>query len=171
MEGYGKRKDLTGENGIDIRGWRYWNKYCKEAAPFGTKNIGVRKTVREVESCFDEMYTLKSIDALLSDADIVIGCLPDTNETANLLNQKRLFQMKQDAVLVNVGRGSLIVTKDLEEVLEKGHLFGVALDVMKPEPLSKKSKLWDMERVIITPHISGQGFGHEARPSIKFMTY
>lgn len=163
----GSEKTLPGKTVLILGAGDIGTSIARRLRPFGTKNIGVRKTVREVEPCFDEMYTLKSIDALLSDADIVIGCLPDTNETANLLNQKRLLQMKQDAVLVNVGRGSLIVTKDLEEVLEKGHLFGVALDVMKPEPLSKKSKLWDMERVIITPHISGQGFGHEARTEDK----
>ena len=38
---------------------------------------------------------------------------------------------------------------------------------MKPEPLPKESKLWNMENVIITPHISGQGFGHEVRTEQK----
>ena len=163
----GSEKTLFGKTVLLLGAGDIGTSIAKRLRPFGTKNIGVRRTVRGMESCFDAMHTLKDVEALLSVADIVIGCLPDTTETENLLNRERLLKMKSDAVLVNVGRGSLIVTKDLEEVLEAGHLFGVALDVMKPEPLPKESKLWDMENVIITPHISGQGFGHEVRTEQK----
>lgn len=163
----GSEKTLFGKTVLLLGAGDIGTSIAKRLRPFGTKNIGVRRTVRGMESCFDAMHTLKDVEALLSVADIVIGCLPDTTETENLLNRERLLKMKPDAVLVNVGRGSLIVTKDLEEVLEAGHLFGVALDVMKPEPLPKESKLWDMENVIITPHISGQGFGHEVRTEQK----
>ena len=163
----GSEKTLFGKTVLILGAGDIGTSIAKRLRPFGTKNIGVRRTVRVMESCFDAMHTLKDVEALLSVADIVIGCLPDTTETENLLNRERLLKMKPDAVFVNVGRGSLIVTKDLEEVLEEGHLFGVALDVMKPEPLPKESKLWDMENVIITPHISGQGFGHEVRTEQK----
>lgn len=140
---------------------------AKRLRPFGCRNIGVRRTKREYESCFDEMYTLSEAEQLLTDADIVIGCLPDTKETAGFLNKERLLRMKKAAVLINVGRGSLVVTKDLEEVLEMGHLYGVALDVTKPESLPKTCKLWSMKNVIITPHISGIGFGHDMRTEDK----
>ena len=163
----GSEKTLFGKTVLILGAGDIGTNIAKRLRPFGTKNIGVRRAVRGMESCFDAMHTLKDVEALLSVADIVIGCLPDTTETENLLNRERLLKMKPDAVLVNVGRGSLIVTKDLEEVLKEGHLFGVALDVMKPEPLPKESKLWDMENVIITPHISGQGFGHEVRTEQK----
>ena len=68
--------------------------------------------------------------------------------------------MKPGALLVNVGRGNLIDTGDLIEVLEQGHLGGVALDVTDPEPLPEDHPLWNMDRVIITPHIAGQSFGY-----------
>ena len=86
--------------------------------------------------------------------------LPGTKETAGLLDERRLRLMKKTAVLVNAGRGSLIDTAALEKVMAEGHLFGAALDVTAPEPLPESSPLWDMDNVIITPHVAGIGFGH-----------
>ena len=68
--------------------------------------------------------------------------------------------LKEDAVLLNVGRGRTLVTEDLVAVLKEGRLYGVGLDVVMPEPLPEDSPLWEIERVVITPHISGQGQGH-----------
>lgn len=163
----GSEKTLFGKKVLILGAGDIGTCIARRLRPFGCRNIGVRRTVREYESCFDEMYTLSEAEECLKEADIVVGCLPDTKETTGFLNRERLLKMKQDALLVNVGRGSLIVTKDLVEVLEMGHLYGVALDVVKPEPLPKKSKLWDMENVIITPHISGIGFGHDVRTEDK----
>ena len=67
--------------------------------------------------------------------------------------------MKKEAFLVNVGRGTLIDTDALVDVLKEGHLGGVALDVTDPEPLPPDHPLWKMERVVITPHVAGQSFG------------
>jgi phosphoglycerate dehydrogenase-like enzyme len=55
----------------------------------------------------------------------------------------------------------MIVTKDLEKLLEEGHFSGVILDVVDPEPLPAASSLWTHDRVLLTPHVSGIGFGHE----------
>lgn len=163
----GSEKTLFGKKVLILGAGDIGTCIAERLRPFGCRNIGVRRTMREYEPCFDEMWTLSEAEDLLPDVDIVVGCLPDTKETAGFLNRERLLKMKKDAVLVNVGRGSLIVTKDLIEVLEMGHLFGVALDVVKPEPLPKKSRLWEMKNVMITPHISGIGFGHDVRTEDK----
>ena len=105
---------------------------------------------------------IKALDQQLQKADIVIGCLPGTPETKGLLNYERLYSMKKDAILVNVGRGSLIPTEDLIRVLEEGHLKGAVLDVFETEPLPETSPLWNMENVLITPHIAGPSFGGNA---------
>ncbi len=63
--------------------------------------------------------------------------------------------MKDDAVLINVGRGNAIDTEALCDSLENGHLLGAALDVTDPEPLPKEHRLWKIKNVIITPHVSG----------------
>ena len=66
--------------------------------------------------------------------------------------------MKPGALFVNVGRGSFVRNDDLVFALERGHLGGAILDVMEEEPLPENSPLWDMENVLITPHISGPSF-------------
>ena len=63
--------------------------------------------------------------------------------------------MKKGAVLLNVGRGTVIDTDALYEVLQEDYLFGAAIDVTDPEPLPSAHNLWDLKNVIITPHISG----------------
>ena len=127
---------------------------------FGTYNIGINRSGKITEH-FDACYPLEELDAHLPEADIVIGALPRTPFTQGLFDYRRMKLIPQDALLVNVGRGTMIVTKDLEQLLEEGHFCGVVLDVADPEPLPKTSPLWEHERVLLTPHISGIGFDHE----------
>lgn len=127
----------------------------------GIKRTAVPEHLQQMKE-FDEVYDLTALDQQLQKADIVIGCLPGTPETKGLLNYERLYSMKKDAILVNVGRGSLIPTEDLIRVLEEGHLKGAVLDVFETEPLPETSPLWNMENVLITPHIAGPSFGGNA---------
>ena len=127
---------------------------------FGTYNIGINRSGKSVEH-FDEIHPMDDLDTLLPTADIVIGALPKTAKTKGLFDYRRMQLIQKDALLVNVGRGTMIVTKDLEKLLEEGHFYGVILDVMDPEPLPESSSLWTCDRVLLTPHISGIGFDHE----------
>jgi len=127
---------------------------------FGTHNIGINRSGKNVEH-FDACYPLEALDEQLVKADIVIGALPRTPITKGLFDYRRMQLIQKNALLVNVGRGTMIVTKDLEKLLDEGHFSGVVLDVMDPEPLPKSSSLWTCDRVLLTPHISGIGFGHE----------
>lgn len=132
---------------------------AKRLRAFGADVTGVRRSAGAGLTEFDRVCSLSELDALLPDADIVAGCLPDTPETRGLLTRARLRAMKPDTVFVNVGRGSLVATADLIAVLQSGHLLGVALDVLDEEPLPASSPLWDMENVLLTPHIAGPSFG------------
>ena len=133
---------------------------ARKLKAFDAYTIGVkRRPTSEQILCFDELHLTNELDELLPRADIVICCLPGTQETERLLNLERLKSMKKDALLINVGRGGLIANQDLVTVLSSGHLRGAALDVFESEPLPADSPLWDMENVIITPHIAGPSFG------------
>ena len=138
---------------------------AKKLKALGAKEIfGVRRNSKEdfVEN-FDEIFDVVELDSLLPKADIVVCCLPETKATIGMLNKEMLSLMKENSVLINVGRGSLIVTNDLIEILESGKIKGAVLDVFEKEPLPENSKLWDMKNVIITPHIAGPSFaGDEA---------
>ena len=81
--------------------------------------------------------------------------MPGTDETFGLFDHDLLSKMKKDSVLINVGRGKIINTNDLIRCLDEGYFRGVYLDVVDPEPLPMNNKLWNYDRVLITPHISG----------------
>lgn len=132
---------------------------AKRLRGFDCRIIGIRRT-GGILSHFDEMHTMEELDALLPQVDVVAGCLPGTKNTVGLLDERRLRMMKPTALLVNCGRGSLIDTDALIRVLRAGLLGGCGLDVVMPEPLPADSPLWEMENVILTPHISGASFGH-----------
>ena len=126
--------------------------------PMVGRIIGLRRTLREYPDCFDRMITLAELDQVLPEADIILCALPDTPETAGMLNEARLWRMKSDAVLVNGGRGSLIDQEALCRLLEEGRFWGVGLEVTTPEPLPAGHPLWDQPRVLITPHAAGNSF-------------
>lgn len=130
--------------------------YAKRMKALGSYTIGIRRTVCEKPSYLDEIYTIDKLDELLPRADFVAFALPETTATKGLLDERRLRLMKKEAFLVNVGRGTAIDTDALVQVLKDGWLGGCALDVTDPEPLPENHPLWDIPRVIITPHISGQ---------------
>lgn len=156
----GKEKTLFGKTVLIVGTGDIGNSFAKLLSIFGTKTIGVRRTEREILPYYDEIYTIKDLDKLLPEADVVALCLPSTKETKGLFNKERLLRMKKDAVLLNVGRGDTVVLSDLTEVLAEGHLYGAGLDVFEIEPLPSEYPLWNMENVIITPHISGGSFNH-----------
>ena len=62
--------------------------------------------------------------------------------------------MKETAYLVNVGRGALINEKDFVDAIRNKVIAGAALDVFEQEPLPAESPLWELENVILSPHIS-----------------
>lgn len=130
--------------------------------PLAARIIGVRRVRRSAPEGFDEMIGFDELDDYLPQADFVCCSLPSTPETVHLLDARRLRLMKEDAVLVNVGRGSLIPTADLCAVLGEGRLRGVGIDVCETEPLPPDSPLWDCERLIITPHTAGNAMTQDS---------
>ena len=62
--------------------------------------------------------------------------------------------MKKKSLLISIGRGSTVNENDLIKHLQKNKYFYASLDVFQSEPLSKKSLLWSMPNVNITPHVA-----------------
>ncbi len=155
----GREECLEGKTALVLGTGDIGSNVAKRLQAFGAHTMGIRRSVKP-QQYFEEIYPMERLDELLPGADIVIGCLPNTPQTRGLLGQKRLLTMKADALLVNVGRGSLIITDDLVQVLQSGHLRGAVLDVVDPEPLPAEHPLWRLEQVILTPHISGIAYGH-----------
>lgn len=156
----GSERSLLGKTVLILGTGNVGSSIAQKLHAFGTRNVGINRSGKLAEH-FDECHPLAQLDALLPTAAIVIGALPRTPFTQGLFDYRRMQLIQKDALLVNVGRGTMIVTEDLEKLLEEGHFSGVILDVVNPEPLPEHSPLWICDRVLLTPHISGIGFGHE----------
>ena len=132
------------------------SKFAQRLRPFcPAKVIGVNRTGRQAEG-FDEIYTIDRLDEVLPMADVLALTLPGTPLTTNLITRERLARMKQDAYLINIGRGSCLDQEALAEALNSGALAGAALDVFRTEPIPENDPIWDAKNLIITPHCSGQ---------------
>lgn len=156
----GSEQSLMGKTALILGVGDIGTNTAKRLKAFDVHTIGIRRTKKEASEWFDETATTDELDQMLSRADIVVGCVPKTTQTVHLLNEERLRKIKKDGLIVNVGRGSLIVQPDLVKVLKDGHLMGAVLDVTDPEPLPEDDELWSMKNVLITPHVSGISFGH-----------
>ena len=100
---------------------------------------------------------------LLPKADVVVLACPLTEETRGLIGAKQFEAMKTVGYFINVGRGGLVQTSDLVAALEKHQLAGAGLDVTDPEPLPDGHPLWNMQTVVISPHVGGQSPGARDR--------
>jgi phosphoglycerate dehydrogenase-like enzyme len=109
------------------------------------------------------IYPFQAVPMMVSECDFVVVTAPLTNETRSMINDAVFSAMKKTAVLVNVGRGAVIDEPALISALSAGKIAGAALDVFTEEPLPSGSPLWNMDNVIITPHISGEPVDHPQR--------
>lgn len=159
-KGCGSEWNLCGKHALILGTGDVGSHVAGLVSAFGMKVTGFCRHTRKAEKPFDRMICEEDLDDVIPTVDFICGCLPETPETIHLLNFQRLNQTKKDAILINVGRGSLIDTEGLKKLLEQGHFYGVGLDVTDPEPLPCNHPLWKFQNVIITPHVAGIGFGH-----------
>jgi len=159
-EDLGCEKQVSGATALIYGAGDIGTVIAKRLKLLGVRTIGVCRDLRSKREGFDGRTNLENAAAFLPEADFVLCALPHNEQTKGYFNEERLRLMKDDAILVNVGRGSLIDTDALELLLSEGKFFGVGLDVVTPEPLPREHKLWTMDNVIITPHVAGVSMGH-----------
>ena len=122
-------------------------------APLGANIIGVNRKGRPVEGC-KKIVTVDKIDNVLPEADILYLAAPETPETKNLIDHKRLNLLKPSCGIINIGRESILDYKTLFGRLENNEIAGAILDVFSEEPISSSSNIWKIPNLIITPHVS-----------------
>ena len=115
-------------------------------APFGCSTQLVGRTARAGVASADQL------PSLVAEADVVVLAVPLTPQTEGMVDQAFVKRMRDGALLVNVARGSVVVTDALLAELPR---IEAALDVVDPEPLPAEHPLWHAPGVLITPHIGG----------------
>lgn len=102
-------------------------------------------------------YERVTFDTLLRESDIVSVHAPLDENTKDLMNKEAFDKMKSSAIFLNLGRGPIVVEKDLADALEQGSIAAAGLDVLCVEPMQEENPLRqikDSNRLIITPHIA-----------------
>jgi phosphoglycerate dehydrogenase-like enzyme len=124
--------------------------------PFGVDTIGVRYTPSKGGPT-DEVigFDPEDFHKVLSRTDYLVLACPLTDTTRGLLDSEEFNTLPEDAVVINVGRGPTINTDALVDALHDNEIHKAAIDVTDPEPLPMEHHLWNLENVLITPHVSG----------------
>ena len=92
-------------------------------------------------------------------ADYVVLAAPLTEHTRGMVDRDVLAAMRGSALLINIGRGELVVEDDLVSALRSEQIGGAALDVFETEPLPADSPLWTMPQMLVSPHMSADTLG------------
>ena len=157
---------IAGKNIVLIGTGSLGSSMAKLVAPLGANIIGVNKKGKSIEGC-SKIITIDKLDSVLPIADILYLALPETPETKNLIDKRRLDLLKSTCGIVNIGRQSALDYEVLCDKLENNDLAGAILDVFNPEPIDKNSRLWNTKNLIITPHVSSDDNGNYVKLTLE----
>jgi phosphoglycerate dehydrogenase-like enzyme len=154
------------------KAWHAQNDVVDELAEIGGRTVGLigygavaRRLVPVLSAlgafpiAYDQNQTdsgiqCRSLDDLLSRADIVSLHLPATSETAKLMDANRIGLMRPGSVLINTARGTLVDEDALADALFEGRLAAAGLDVFSSEPPPAGHRLFALPNVVAMPHIA-----------------
>lgn len=127
----------------------------KRAHALGMRVQAIRRTPGALPPELERIEGPEYLPKLLETSDFVVLSAPETKETRQLLGAEELARMRPGAVLVNLARGSMVDEDALQQALMERRLRGALLDVFQMEPLPADHPLWNLENVLITPHVGG----------------
>jgi D-3-phosphoglycerate dehydrogenase len=107
-----------------------------------------------------------SLEQLLAHSDFVVIACPLTPQTHHLINPRTLARMKRSAWLINVGRGPVVQESALIDALREKRIAGAMLDVYEHYRLEPGHALFELDNVILTPHLAGVTQESRARASV-----
>lgn len=149
-------RELTGEKLLIVGTGAIGREIARKAKVFDMEVTGIRNHVTgEALENFEAIYATDSLEEHLSGFQYIVCAVPSTKKTHHLFDERKLSLMGPEAVLMNVGRGDLIVEEDLIEALKKKTIRGAYLDVFEKEPVPEDSPLWDLDNLLMTPHNAG----------------
>jgi phosphoglycerate dehydrogenase-like enzyme len=150
--------ELTGQTLLIVGLGRIGEAIAVRARSFGMRIVAVKRdpsTRHDPAVPIDELLAMDALDDALGRADHVCVTVPLTRETDRLIDARRIGRLRAGAYIYNISRGAVIDEAALIEALRAGRLGGAGLDVFEQEPLPATSPLWDLDNVILTPHVAG----------------
>ncbi|QPJ60575.1 MAG: D-2-hydroxyacid dehydrogenase [Candidatus Nitronauta litoralis] len=130
----------------------------KAFKPFGCQITGIKRSLgNQAPDWFDEKDRLATFDQLpdlLPETDHFVLTLPGGKETDGLLKPSHFEKLNGKVIFYNVGRGNPYRESDLLQALNSKKIQHAYLDVFEPEPLPETSPLWELDNVLIQPHVS-----------------
>lgn len=137
------------------------------ARAFGMRVLAVARRA-DPQPLADETFAIADLGAAFARADAAVVTLPGTDATRHAVDATVLRRMKPSAILVNVGRGSVVDQAELLAMLRDGRLAGAVLDVFDPEPLPAEHPFWTMENVVFSPHTAALSLRENERITALF---
>ena len=134
---------------------------AKLARAFGMRVLAIRRraSLSTDDPNLDGVCAPEQLADMLTQADYVLIAAPNTSETRGMIGEPELNFMKDDAVIINVGRGPVIVETALVHALEHKSIRGAALDVFDHEPLPEGHPYYSFENVLLSPHCADHTVG------------
>jgi phosphoglycerate dehydrogenase-like enzyme len=128
---------------------------ARRALAFSMRVLAVDPVQTEAGAGVAALWRLDRLPQLLAESDFVVVAAPHTPETVKMFRRSQYQTMKRSAYFINIGRGAIVDLADLTAALQAGDIAGAGLDVFEMEPLPANHPLWNMENVILTPHVAG----------------
>ena len=129
----------------------------KKAKAFDMHVIATRRLQKKIEQkkTVNVLIPLSDLDYLLTNSDYVVIACPLTPFTKGMIGEKELNKMKSTSFIINIARGAIIDESAIIQALQNKHIAGAGIDVFKNEPLEKDNPLYELDNVLLSPHISG----------------
>lgn len=150
-----RQEELNGSTALILGPGAIGGEIGRILQKFDVTTIGCNRS-GERAKYMDETITFDKLQDYLPKADIVLSLLPKTPETDRLFSYDYFVSMKETAIFMNFGRSNIVEESVLIGALKEGQIAHVVLDVFDDEPLSTESELWNIEGVVISPHISSR---------------
>ena len=127
---------------------------ARRCSAMGMHVTGCVRTDRHIPGV-DEVRLIRDLSGVVSVCDYVVMCVPLTQETFRMMDRERFSCFKENAVFVNVSRGEVVDEKALTDLLRENRIKGAVLDVFDKEPLPEDHPFWELDNVLLTPHVAG----------------
>ncbi len=128
---------------------------ARRGKAFGMKVAAADVKAVECPAFVDEIYSIQDMGRVLGQADYLVITVPLTADTRGMIGAAEISKMKPTAHLINIARGAVVEEAALIDALKTGVIAGAGLDVFDAEPLPPESEFWDMDNVVVSPHMGG----------------